>query len=283
MKIPINLNDRPLSSSSLKEFRKSPKHYVQYITEPRKPPTESQLVGSAFELFLIDSKRYESDVFVYTKPNMRTNAGKDEMEQLSVAGAGKIMITTEMEQRVKLMNESARACPEIMRYVDAITATQIKLTWTDRATGIPFIGYVDGEGEIGGEPWAFEIKTAASADPDQFQRDFWKWDYNTQIPTYAEGYHKSRFKFPNFAILVFETEPPYNCAPIMIDNKLMEFMKDEWRATVTAFKYCMDNELFHQGYEFRLQTIDYFRIERPGYYKPKFVMPDELETPTKSK
>lgn len=271
MKLPIDLKDRPLSYSSIKEFRKSPKHYIQYITEPRKPPSEAQLIGSAFEMLLLEPERFAKDVFIYTKPNMRSNAGKAEWEQIKQQGQGKLMITEEMESKVKAMVENAQGCPEMMQYVDAITAHQVKLSWKHK--GMPFVGYVDAEGHLG-DDWCFEIKTAQSADPDEFNRDIFNWGYNLQIGAYAEGYHKSKFKFPTFAFLVFETVPPYNCAPIMVDAKQLDMMRKEWQATVQAFKYCMDNKLFHQGYEFRLQTMDYFSVQKPGYYKPKFMLED---------
>ena len=37
------LEDRPLSFSSLKEFAKSPKHYMDYISRPKTPPTDAKI------------------------------------------------------------------------------------------------------------------------------------------------------------------------------------------------------------------------------------------------
>ena len=268
MKLPIDLNDRPLSYSSIKEFRKSPKHYVQYITEPRKPPSEAQIIGSAFEMLLLEPEKFEKDIFIYTKPNLRSNAGKEEWEQIKTQGEGKLMITEEIETKVKLMVQNAQDCPEMVMYINAITARQVRLTWKHK--GFPFIGYVDAEGDLE-DDWCFEIKTARSADPDDFNRDIYKWGYNMQIGAYAEGYHRSKYKFPNFAFLVFETEAPYNCAPIMVDSKQLKLMRDEWQATIQAFKFCVEEELFHQGYNFQLQTKPYFAVSKPGYYRPKFI------------
>jgi hypothetical protein len=270
MKCPVDLKDRPLSYSSLKNFRKSPKHYVHYVTKPRRPPSEAMIIGSAFEMLLIEPEKFKTDIFIYQKPNLRSNAGKEEWEKIKVAGQGKLMITEEIEKKVKLMVENAKACDEMMQYVNSITKYQTKLTWTDKKTGIPFIGYSDAEGNAFGEDWVFEIKTTNDADPDQFVRAFYQWDYHIQIASYAEGYHKTRYRFPNFAVLVFDTSEPYNCAPMMVENKTLEEAKEEWRASVDAFKFCMDEELFHQGFEFRLQTMPYFPLRKVGYYKRKF-------------
>ena len=91
-KIPIDLNARPLSYSSLKHFRKSPKHYVEYVLGDRIFKEEWNL-GTAFEIALTEPQNYDKKVFVYTKPNLRSNAGKEEWELMKTQGRGKTMIT----------------------------------------------------------------------------------------------------------------------------------------------------------------------------------------------
>lgn len=274
MKLPINIQERPLSYSSMKHFRKSPKHYIQYITSPREYKPE-WAVGSGFELKLYSHvygkpEMFDGGIFPYVKPNLRSNAGKEEWEQLKKQAQGKIMLDQDQLKKIEAMMENTLACDAMMQYVDSIKKDQIKLKWTDRKTGIPFIGYADAEGDAFGEDWVFEIKTSKSADPGEFVRDFFKFDYHMQIASYSEGYHKLKYKFPNFAVLVFETSEPYNCSPFMIEGRDLEKFKEEWRASVDAFKFCCDNELFHQGYDFLLQTMDYFALRQPGYYKPRF-------------
>ena len=274
MKIPIDLQDRPLSYSSLKQFRKSPKHYVQYITEPRKPPSPEMILGSAFELrlysYAFDNDIFHDGVYIYTKPNLRSNAGKQEWEEIKIAGEGKIMIDEEQAKTIEAMIISMQSYPEMIDYVKSFKKTQTRLFWTDRKTQIPFIGYVDAEGDAFGDDWIFDIKVTKDADPDDWQRAAFAWDYHIQMASYAEGYKRTQFRFPNFAFLCFDYNPPYNCTPIMVESKVMEQANEEWRNSVDAFKYCMDNELFHQGYEFRLQTMPYFSLRKPGYYKPRY-------------
>lgn len=271
---PEFLQKRPLSYSSLKNFRQSPKHYIQYVTKLRTPPSDAQLIGSAFELSLIEPEKIADQIFVYEKPNLRSNAGKEEWEKIKLEGTGKIMITQDQQAVVTAMVENTRANDEMMQYINSITHYQRKLQWTDKKTGIPFIGYVDAEGDAFGEDWSFEIKTSRNGDPDKFVRDYHQMDYHIQTASYAEGYHKKYYRFPTFAVLVFENVEPYNCSVMMVEGKTLEEYKDEWRASVDAFKFCMDEEYFHQGYEFRLNTMPYFALRKPGYYRPKFGIND---------
>ena len=269
MNLPVNLEERPLSYSSLKHFRKSPKHYVQYIVEPRKPPTDSQIIGTAFELALFEPEKYGERIMVYEKPNLRSNAGKEEWQKIKDQGKGKVMITEEQAKTVQEMTVSARSNDEMMRYVSSVTRLQRRLKWTDKKAGIPFIGYVDAEGQPFGEDFSFEIKTTKSADPNDFIRDYIKYDYHMQTATYSAGYSRIG-RFPNFMVLAFENTAPYNCTPFLIEGKTLEAAKEEWRNSVDAFRFCIDNDMFDKGYEFLLQSMDYFALRIPGYYKPRF-------------
>lgn len=279
MKLPIDLKDRPLSYSSMKHFRQSPKHYVHYITEPRKPPTPEMILGNGFErkLYSIafnDPEIFDNAVFIYQKPNLRTNQGKAEWEQILVAGEGKIMLEEEQLATINRMAVEFQNYPDMVQHVMGFKKQQTKLLWTDKKADIPFIGYTDAEGDAFGNDWVYDIKVSKDADPDDWQRAAFNWEYHIQMATYAEGYHRTQFRFPDFAWLVFDPNPPYNCSIIYLESKVLEEAREEWRATVDAFRFCIDNELFHQGYEFRLQTMPYFSLRKPGYYKPKF-MPEQ--------
>lgn len=271
------LEARPYSYSSGKHFRKSPKHFISYRTKKRTPATPEMILGKGFELKLYSHvfkkpEMFDGGIFPYTKPNLKSNAGKEEWEQLKKAAGGKLMLAEDQLTTIKNMMESTLSCDEIMRYVNSIKKEQIELRWKDKKTGIPCIGYADAEGDAFGNNWCFEIKTAGDADPDEFLKAAYRFDYHMQIAAYSNGYRFSKYKFPDFAFLVFETKEPYNTAPIMVESKTLQQWNDEWSATLDAFKFCMDEQLFHQGYEFRLQTKPYFSMRKPGYYKPKFMM-----------
>ena len=79
------------------------------------------------------------------------------------------------------------------------------------------------------------------------------------------------YKFPYFIFLAVENAEPFNVSVNFVDSKTAEEAKEEFDATLTAFRYCMDKDLFHQGYEFRLQSgLNYFSIQTPKWYKRKF-------------
>jgi hypothetical protein len=148
---------------------------------------------------------------------------------------------------------------------------QRKLKWNDKATGLPIIGYIDFDTNAWESLFVVDIKTTVNADPDEFMKQANKLEYFLQFGCYAEGYPRCQFKFPNFAFLAIETDEPYNVSVNFCDAKYLDQAKDEFRSTVKAFDYCMKNNLFHQGYEFRLMgTVPYFSMQFPSWHKTKF-------------
>jgi len=266
--------ERSLSPSSLKAFRKSPRHYMEYLFG-EKPEVPAFAMGSLIDCLLTEPENFDELFIKHERPNMRTNAGKEEMAKLieQANEQHKTLITQEDIDTAKLAVEGAMNVPMIKDLVEGMTETQIKLKWKDRKTGLPIYGRADMESNAWGEEWLVEIKTtgkAEGADPDNFFRDALKFQYDIQMAAYLDGYHKTRYKFPNFMFIVIETNPPYNASAILADSKFIEQAKEEWRGTLDAFRYCLDRNLFNQGYEFRLHTMPYFSMQYPGWHRPRF-------------
>ncbi len=270
------IQNRPLSYSSLKAFRKSPKHYVEYIKEPYEPSTE-QIIGSLtedilFDKFIPEKYKWKNKYQVFTKLTGTGSVAKNK-EAYELASKNRItLITQEMLDRAKYAAESVMSVDMAKQLIEGTKKTQIKLSWTDKKRNLPLIGYVDFESNVWGEMFAVDLKTTGtSADPDEIAKQIVKWEYNLQTGTYLTGYHKAKYKFPYFIFLFVETKSPYNVSVNFCDTKFCEQAKREFGGTLTAFRYCMDKNKFHEGYEFRLaEAMDYFSLQMPRWYKPKF-------------
>ena len=108
-------------------------------------------------------------------------------------------------------------------------------------------------------------------DPADFGRLAYFRDMVVQCGAYLDGYHKMKYKFPYFIFIVVEPQEPFNVAVNFVDNKTANYCREEWAGTLKAFRYCLDNEQFDKGYEFRLfDNMDYFSMDLPGYAKPLF-------------
>lgn len=269
---PQFLSQRPLSYSALKAFRKSPKHYLKYLSEPREQ-TDAMLNGSLVDCLLLEPEKFNTRYQIYEKPNLRTNEGKAEQAKLLAVAAEKnvTLVSNEMvlcarRQVDALMSHNvARAIIENRRRV------QLRMKWMHKATGIPMVGYLDFESHAWEDNLIVDLKTTKSADPDNFIRDAANLDYHIQAGAYLDGYTRTQFIIPNMAFMVVESDEPHNVAVYFCDSEYTSRALNEFHNSVQAFKYCMDNDLWKQGYDFRMMgTRDYFSMSIPKYKSPLF-------------
>lgn len=268
------LRSRPLSPSSLKAFRKSPKHYMEYLFGEKKE-IPAFVMGNIIDCLLTEPEMFDKRILEYEKPNLRTNVGKATMQELKDRATEKRMTLATKEEidRARLAVEGCLSVDLARELIESRTKGQVNLEWFDKKNNLPIRGRTDMESNAWGEKWIVEVKTTGKtqgADPEKFMRDALTLGYDIQAAAYLDGYHKTRFSFPNFVFIVIETEEPFNCSVNFCDNKFIEEAKAEWAGTLAAFRYCMDNKLFHQGYEFRLHTMPYFSLRYPGWNKSLF-------------
>jgi len=263
------LNKRPLSASSLKAFRKSPKHYIQYLTEPYKT-TPALIFGSLVDCLVLTPELYEKRFILMPKIDRRTKLGKIDYENFLKKAENKTVITEEQLENAKKCKESLYSVQMSRELLESVKKIQIKLKW--KSKGLPMIGYADFESNTWGETFIVDLKTTADADPDNFIRSAIKFDYIIQCGAYLDAYIKKFYQFPYFIFLAVENSEPFNVSVNFCDNKFTELAKDELYGTLQVFKKCMDLNAWKQGYEFRIiDGLNYFTMQLPNYYKPKYI------------
>jgi hypothetical protein len=263
------LKTRPLSQSSLKQFKKSPKHYIQYLMQPRKD-AEVLTVGSLIDCLALTPEDYEKTFRVYEKFDKRSNADKLKWQELcDSASKDKVqLITKQQYDEAKIVVDALYSYNDARELLEAKKNAQAKINWKDKATGLPIVAKIDFECEIGKSHYLVDLKTTGSGQPDDFNRDIFKYGHNLQAACYLLAYQKKFFKFPEFLNLVVEKEPPYNVTIMYYDAKAIEQAKDEFYGLLKAFRRCMDENKWSMGYEFWLFGMHkYFTVNQPGYYK----------------
>jgi hypothetical protein len=268
------IKSRPLSYSSLKAFRKSPKHYLEYLITPR-ISTDAMLLGSVCEKLLLYSKEeFEKEYLVYSLSDSKASkAGKEQFTQYcNQANANNVTLVTKdtFDTGCKVV-ESLRSYKELQPFLNNIKKKRLCLRWTDNSTRLPCIGFTDWDSKVENQLFICDLKVTKDGDPDVFNRNAWNYDYHVQVGSYLEGYKNTRYQFPYFIFVVAESVEPFNVSLMFVDNSYAEFCRDEFKGTLKAFRYAMDNNLFMQGYEFRLMELkSYFSLTKPGYGKTRF-------------
>jgi len=273
------IEDRPLSYSSLKEFRKSPRHFVYYREERKYEASDAQIVGKATESFLLEPERMEKLYLPYTKFDRRSADAKDKWnEMLKNASENHLtMITNEDYARAKKAAESAKKNPEIVELLEYKRFSQKRFEWRERNVNLPILSIPDWDSMLpNGQLYGVEMKTTTCADPKTFARDIVKYWYHGQIATYSLAYHKCRFEFPEFVWVVVETNEPFGTAVIHISKREVQKAKEELLGLLTAFRRCLDEDKFDEDYRFWLfESRKYHSFYIPKYAMSNIMTPDE--------
>lgn len=269
MKIEINgqvivdLKKRPLSYSSLSQFKRSPKHYLHYLSGKKKAAAV-QVKGSVFDLMVLQPHEDPMKIYAVVPGDVdkRTKEGKAKWEDFVKANQGKQFISEADFDKARYMTDAVMANPAAKELLSRITRTQFELLWTHKDTGLPIKSLVDGMGE----EIVMELKSASNAMPDKFIRDAISFGYPLQAGTYLRGIAATQFKFLPLYYLVCENEEPYGVSVLHTTDEYIRHGRLQLEKLLLEFKHCLTNNLWHMDYDFRgnqgVHTMDL-----PGWLK----------------
>lgn len=273
-----DIKKRPLSYSSLKHFKKSPMHFMHYRNQPKDKETTAALkFGNLLDCLLLTPEEFESRYIILPETKLLKDCkgtkeeARKEYDSLNDAyekainNTRKVAIEKSDMEKATIMRDIIFAHPQARKLIERVTNFQVEKIWTDKETGLKTITKLDGESE----DIIFELKTSKSADPDEFERDAYNFGYHLQCGIELEALAK-KGKFPQFWYMVIEKSEPYGLSIFQPSKDYIELGKKEFRHYITSFKKCLDENRFHEGYEYRSSRLDKtFELDLPGYAKHK--------------
>ena len=137
-----------LSFSSMKEFSKSPAHFLHYKNKTRTPSTPAQTLGKLVHTMLLEPAEVTARYAVAPKVNRATTLGKQAWEKFTFENPNKEHIPADM------MATAQETRDAVMRHEEAADliagATHYELHVEGEIHGLDFHGYVDAlDGEQG--------------------------------------------------------------------------------------------------------------------------------------
>lgn len=225
-----------LSASSIKEARKSMKHFNYYREHRTEQTFKAHFdLGNAFELLLLDyfqgTDEFNQKVIVFDE-SQRPEQDKGITSKLnqewkqSILNGDKYVI---FPKDIEVLNEMLYSCQrdETINKLLKNTDKQVSLFWTDEMTGIKLKSRPDVNKTKANV--LVDIKTCDSADPDDFARSVAKFDYPIQAAIQMRGCVATGLmpKIDKYYWLAVEKKPPF-CAQIY------EFDTQDWDAAQQA-------------------------------------------------
>jgi hypothetical protein len=255
---------RPLSYSSLKAFAKSPAHYREYLVAP-KVTTPAFLIGGLVDVLLLTPDQYEERYIMKPVWDARTAEGKlirDEFERACAEQPWLSPITPEIKDQADNIVHSIKTNSESAEMLTRMTQTQRKVEWVDKESGLPCVGIFDGDGD----KLVVDLKTSASAQPDEFSRSAFNFGYPMQAAMYVDAKMRKTGQYPEFYYIVAEKEAPYGVSVCRATDEYIEYGRRQYKRLLMKFKMALDNKAFASSYEFH-SVLGYYNIELPGWLR----------------
>lgn len=245
------LNERPLSYSSLKEFAKSPRHYLDYLNR-KKETTAPMLFGSMIHCLLLEPAKFNEQFAVMGTIDRRTSAGKEAYAKFVEESEGKDVVMENDYNDARALVDNVLSNPNLKQYVD--NCHQFEQEFRAELWGLPMRGFFDGIAQ----DYILEVKTTQDATPDTLMRDFYNRQYHMQAGLYNLVSNKP------IKYLIIETKSPYDSYIADATESYIKKGQDVLSTNLVEFTKCMEQNLWHKGYEFHHKNLV---IDLPSWVK----------------
>jgi hypothetical protein len=217
--------------STLKEARRSLKHYRHRLTEERED-TPRLAMGRATHTAVFESDRFMLDYALFTGAR---RAGKD-WDECCRANKGKTILKSEEYATCLAMRDAVRAHPVAGPALTPPGEAEKTLTWTDERTGIACKARLD---------WwrpglLADLKTTADVDVERFGATSYRMGYHGQMAFYRAGLAANGLDAPPPWIIAVEAAAPHDVAVLELDDDALyagERMVAELLSLVAAGRF----------------------------------------------
>ncbi len=248
--------------STLKEFRKSARHYRHRLEVPRKD-TDSLLLGRVFHCLVYEPDEYENryvrELKFHRGMKDGTAIGKGydggresaEFFDASVAASGLEVVPADLFDRASAMAKAVREDPIAGPMV---TGGYIEQTfnWTDQATGIECRGRID---HVNGR--LTDLKSAENASPRIFAAAAARYGYHGQMGFYDDGLRANGIAcdLPP-AFIVVESSAPFDVIVYELTPDALASGKMLYRLCLNDLSECRETGIWPGMADGRIQQFD---------------------------
>ena len=253
-----------LSFSSLKQFKNSPKDFIDYKLKEKKQ-TPAMIYGSMVHCLVLEPSEFESryhalddaDICAQiggTKPRATTKY-KDWKEVALLEAGDRILVETDDYNNAKAVAYNVienRASHKVLKIADQ---REYDVEWTFE--NFKFKGRIDGIGKNA----IFDLKTCADAENTKFQRDIISMGYYLQAAMYRVAVAEP---LPYYIIAVDKVG---GVSVHQLDENLLEYGLLEYSNLLTKFNECILSESFNKSYDFWSPRYDgIFSVDKPSRF-----------------
>lgn len=241
------IQPRPISNSQLTAFKRSPAHWKQYVTEPKKQ-TEAMVLGSLSHCLSLQKDKFNEGFHLMDLEQMplpdkdfRTKVNSVWRDEQIEAAGSKIIIDTDQLTKCKKMVEALYNDSVAVKYLQSGSQFESKLEWS--CLGLKFLGIRD----ITSDEFIADLKFVNNADPFVFKRYLFNEGIYRQGGMYLDGEMNGEFTGDPHKRVLFiavENDEPFGVSVHELQEEVINFAISEYRMLAQQLKMCLDADYF---------------------------------------
>jgi exodeoxyribonuclease VIII len=231
-----------VSQSSLKLIKKCPALFKYRSTmRSESHSTEAMSFGKMFHEYLLTRRDFKKSAYIAKKITRRGKAWDGLVER---AASKEVIFKRDNGSGFDCMFHMKQSIMRNQRASKLLekSSKEVSIFW--QTNGIKCKGRLDGIAKFGKGSAIFDIKTAADASPNAFNRTIFSSGYHIQAAYYLDGYEAATATRPAFFIIIaVEKTPPFLCALYIMknDSDPIQLGRREYLDLLATYKSCEEN------------------------------------------
>ena len=194
-------------------------------------------IGSAIHTMILEPELFSQEYAVMPEINRRTNKGKEEYALFIEENSDKIVLTQQQYSKVYAMTHHVRKHEIVHTLIENATFEK-SIFWTDKETGLQFKVRPD----IWSNKMVVDLKTSKDAAPGLFINSSYRYGYYLQCGMFFEACEAIERPIEMFVNLVIEKEEPYVPSAFIMNEKAIEFGREQFNTYKKKIKKCLDSD-----------------------------------------
>lgn len=222
-----------ISKHGLDLIRRAPALLEHSRRAGYRPPTPTQLLGTLVHLAVLEPERFGSVVALKPKATKTSAAGREEWAALEQQFEH--IVDQETLDQVSAMAASVRAAAGSLLEGSINEAT---IHWAAYGAACKC------RPDAIKDDCIVDVKTAADASPEAFQRDAIRFRYHVQAAFYLDALRSCCEPAESFAFVVVEKTAPYLATVFVPDEAFIEAGRREYKEDLDTYRECIASEVW---------------------------------------
>ncbi|GHE35134.1 PD-(D/E)XK nuclease-like domain-containing protein [Sphingobacterium griseoflavum] len=240
-----------LSYSSLSNFRKSPKHFVNYKLFGT-DDTDSILLGKVLHCLVLEPQNFDKTYAIAPECDRRTKDGKATYNAFLESSKDKTVVSNSIYTSAVEMAISVLSNEQSKALLDSALFKEKRVDWERH--GFKFLSFLDAEGE----DYVVDLKSMPDADPKKVQREILSRCLWLQGGMYLEAIDQDKDYY------IIAVDKKGNVSVHLLMKSLIEYGKSEFKRLCGDFEDCLSTNSWLKSYEYRSHNGIY-PIDKPQY------------------